>query len=60
MIIFRSSLLNMGIVLSSFEIIANLNPFIKLDGYWVLVDYLGVSEIRGTVTELWKNRLKKY
>lgn len=53
----HNHILNIGILLSGFQILSNLNPFIKLDGYWVLADYLGVSEIKEVVVQTWKNLL---
>lgn len=46
-------LLNIGILISGFQIVSNLNPFIKLDGYWILADYMGVSEIKEIVLHTW-------
>lgn len=48
---------NIAILLSGFQILSNLNPFIKLDGYWILADYLGVAEIKDSVIEAWKQVL---
>lgn len=48
---------NIAILLSGFQILSNLNPFIKLDGYWILADYLGVAEIKDSVVEAWKQVL---
>lgn len=53
----HNHILNIGILLSGFQILSNLNPFIKLDGYWVLADYLGVSEIKEVVIQTWKGLL---
>ena len=36
----------------------NLNPFIKLDGYWVLADYLGITEIPKVIIELWTDVIR--
>lgn len=48
---------NIAILLSGFQILSNLNPFIKLDGYWILADYLGVAEIKDSVFQAWKQLL---
>ncbi|ASW42357.1 hypothetical protein [Clostridium isatidis] len=58
-IFLKSNLLNVAILVSAFQIVSNLNPFIKLDGYWLLVDYLGVVNIGQTVYELYKAVLLK-
>ena len=59
-IFIKNDLLNISILLSTFQIISNLNPFIKLDGYWILVDYLGVSDIGKTVYEVYRCFLLKF
>lgn len=57
--IFHSSLWNIAILISSFQILSNLNPFIKLDGYWILVDFLGESDILLIIRQTWMNLLQK-
>lgn len=52
---FHHNLWNIAILVSTFQIIGNLNPFIKLDGYWILADYLGTAEIKDSVKRTWKS-----
>ncbi len=52
-------IIHIAILLSGFQILGNLNPFIKLDGYWVLVDYLGEIEILTVVKKVWMDTLVK-
>lgn len=52
----HSDLLNIAILLSGFTILGNFNPFIKFDGYWVLVDFLGVTEVKSVMYQLWINQ----
>lgn len=49
----KSTLLNIAILISGFQILGDFNPFIKFDGYWVLVDYLGITEIKPVMSQLW-------
>lgn len=53
--VFHHRIWNIAILVSTFQIIGNLNPFIKLDGYWILADYLGASEIKDSVIQAWKD-----
>ena len=39
-------------LLIDLEIAFALNPFFKMDGYWILADTLGISDLRGDVAEL--------
>lgn len=55
----HSHLLNIAILLSGFTILGNFNPFIKFDGYWVLVDYLGITEVKTVIYQLWANLFYK-
>jgi len=41
----NSHLLTIGIMLSTIAIIGNFNPFIKMDGYWIFSDILGVENL---------------
>lgn len=52
-------LLNIAILISGFQILGNLNPFIKMDGYWLLVDFLGVTEIKEVLFHTWSNLFYK-
>jgi len=55
----KSNLITIGILMSGFQIIGNLNPFIKFDGYWVLSDFLGVTEIRLVIGRVWIDLFRK-
>jgi putative peptide zinc metalloprotease protein len=33
--------------LSDLQLAANLNPFLRMDGYWALIDALGLNSLRG-------------
>lgn len=48
------NLLDIAIVMSAFQIMNNFNPFIKLDGYWILCDYLGTIDVNKTMLQLIK------
>lgn len=58
-LILNSGLINIAILLSGLTILGNLNPFIKFDGYWILVDYLGITEVKSVMADLWKNLIYK-
>jgi putative peptide zinc metalloprotease protein len=40
--------------------ILNLNPFLRLDGYWILTDWLGIVNVNNRVFSLIKNKFSKY
>ncbi|WP_455717526.1 hypothetical protein [Anaerosporobacter sp.] len=40
--------------------ILNLNPFLRLDGYWILTDWLGIVNVNSRVFSLIKNKFSKY
>lgn len=40
--------------------IFNLNPFLRLDGYWILTDWLGIVNVNNRVFRLIKNKFNKY
>lgn len=48
----HSHLLFFGIMLSTATIIANFNPFIKMDGYWIFSDILGVEDLHKLVKDI--------
>lgn len=48
----KNKTLAIAILLSSFQILSNFNPFIKLDGYWFLCDALGITDIHKALYEL--------
>lgn len=39
----HDSFIKCAIIISALQIIGNFNPFIKMDGYWMICDFLGVS-----------------
>lgn len=45
---------------SSVMIIFNLNPLLKLDGYYYLVDRWGIPNLRARAFGFWKSRLLKF
>jgi len=49
---FKSGAVDLAVVLAAAEIVANLNPFIKLDGYWLLTDGLGVTNLRRAMADM--------
>ena len=49
---FHSVVVEVAILLSSLEILGNLNPFIRLDGYWILADLLGVPNTKRAMLQL--------
>ena len=51
-VVFHSQLVSLAISLSAFQVVLNFSPFIKLDGYWVLCDFLGVASVYETVRNL--------
>ena len=40
--------------------ILNLNPFLRLDGYWILTDWIGLVNVNDRVFRLIKSKIKKY
>lgn len=55
---FKKDILLLAILVSTLEILGNLNPFIKLDGYWMLSDVLGLTNTKETIIEIIKNLFK--
>lgn len=57
------SFIKCAIIVSALQIIGNFNPFIKMDGYWMLCDLLGVSNpyniIWGGIKNLFKREKSK-
>lgn len=41
--IFNSYIIETAIVVSMLQVMGNLNPFIKMDGYWFVCDALGIT-----------------
>lgn len=54
----KSYLLSLSVFLSSFSIVSNLNPFIKMDGYWMLSDYFGTPNVISYIASYWKSVFK--
>lgn len=48
-----------AILISALQIIGNFNPFIKMDGYWIISDFLGVSNSYNIILEGIKNLFTK-
>lgn len=40
--------------------ILNLNPFLRLDGYWILTDWIGLVNVNDRVFKLIKNKIAKH
>lgn len=41
----HNQVVTMAVCLSTLQIISNLNPFIKMDGYWMLCDAIGSTNV---------------
>lgn len=48
----QNHLLFLGMMLSTLTIMGNFNPFIKLDGYWIFSDILGVDDLHKLVKDI--------
>lgn len=57
--IFKNRLLDLAVLFSALQIFGNLNPFIKLDGYWMLCDVLGITNIKNIIIKLVTNPFKR-
>jgi hypothetical protein len=44
--LWHDDVVNLAILLSSGTVVQNVNPFVRLDGYWLFVDLLGVPSMR--------------
>ncbi len=53
------SFIKCSIIISALQIIGNFNPFIKMDGYWIICDLLGVSNPYSIIVEGIKNIFTK-
>jgi len=40
-------------------VLGNFNPFLKYDGYWMLSDILGTTDVIGSVSVFWKKMFRK-
>lgn len=54
-----SSFIKCAIIVSALQIIGNFNPFIKMDGYWIICDLLGVSNPYKIIADSIKNLFSK-
>ena len=54
-----NSVIKIAIIVSTLQIVGNFNPFIKMDGYWVICDFLGVSNPYEIIKEEIKNIFRK-
>ena len=45
------------VVFSCIQIVGNFNPFLKMDGYWILSDSLGISNLYDTLWDITIGRL---
>ncbi len=57
--IFKNEIINVAIIISVIQVIANFNPFIRFDGYWVLTDWLGIINLKNAVLDIWSSFFKK-
>lgn len=59
----NDSFIKCAIIISALQIIGNFNPFIKMDGYWMICDFLGVSNpyhlIWGGIKNLFVKKKRK-
>ena len=45
------------VVFSCIQMIGNFNPFLKMDGYWILSDSLGISNLYDTIWDITAGKL---
>lgn len=50
-IMLNSKLLLFSSVMGCIILLSNINPFIKLDGYWIVSDYLGIYNLHDTMSK---------
>lgn len=50
--IWKNEILDMALTMTALQIIGNFNPFIKLDGYWIISDYFNTEDIRKLFLEV--------
>lgn len=55
----KNNILFFAILLSGFQILNNFNPFIMMDGYWILCDFLGTTNINKTIIQIITHPFKK-
>lgn len=59
----ESAFIRCAIIISALQIMGNFNPFIKMDGYWMICDFLGVSNpyniVRDSIKNLFAGKKKK-
>lgn len=56
-LVLHMSVLDYCIIFSCIQIIGNFNPFLKMDGYWILSDSLGISNLYDTIWDITLGRL---
>lgn len=57
--IVANSAIKLAIIISAMQIIGNFNPFIRMDGYWLACDFLGVSNPYEIIKQEIKNIFRK-
>jgi putative peptide zinc metalloprotease protein len=55
----NNEIIRLAILLSALGILGNLNPFIRMDGYWVLADILGVANVTQLMMKLLVHPFRK-
>ena len=58
-LIIRSAALRDGLLLFNFTALRTFNPFLKMDGYWLLSDVLGVTNLQNKMTQYFQRILGK-
>jgi putative peptide zinc metalloprotease protein len=56
---FKSEVLFLGIMLSTMTILTNFNPFLKMDGYWMFSDLIGIENPHKMLLDILKFPFKK-
>lgn len=51
-LVLHMSVIGYCVVFSCIQIIGNFNPFLKMDGYWILSDSLGISNLYDTLWDI--------
>lgn len=55
----HSQLISIAMLVEAFLVLGNFNPFLKYDGYWMLSDLLGTTDVTAFVLNFWKNVLNR-
>lgn len=58
-IITGQSFFSLAFVIGFLGIFNNLNPFLKMDGYWFVSDYLGIPNLHDKIILFWKSFILK-